>query len=126
MGIIEIFALIVLVAIAIKILAVLISPKSWLSFTGKIWKLPILTMIISLILAGIVFYYLIQEVSIVQIFAVILFIALISAATIAVYSKEFLAVAQKIVKDKGFLKRAWLPILIWVILAIWAAEELFL
>lgn len=126
MEIIEIFALIVLVAIAIKMLVILISPKSWLSFAGKIWKLPILVMVVSLILAGVVFYYLIQEINLVQIFAVMLFIALISAATMAVYAKEFLAVAQKIVKDRSFLKRAWLPILIWVILAIWAAEELFL
>lgn len=126
MEIIEIFALIVLVAIAIKILVVLISPKSWLIFAGKIWKLPILTMVVSLVLAGIVFYYLIQEISIVQIFAVMLFIALITAATMAVYVKEFLPFAQKLLKDRNFLKRAWLPILIWIVLLIWAAKELFL
>ena len=126
MEIIQIFALIVLIAIVVKMLVILISPKYWLNFAGKIWKSPILVMVVSLILAGIVFYYIIQEISIVQIFAVILFVALISMATMAVYVKEFLAVAQKIVKDRNFLKRAWLPILIWIILAIWVSLELFL
>jgi len=126
MEIVGIFALIVLIAIAIKILVVLISPKSWLNLVGKIWKLPILTMIVSLILAGIVLYYLLQEISIVQIFGVLLFIALISAATMAVYIKEVLPFAQKMLKDRSFLRKAWLPILIWIILIIWALKELFL
>ena len=126
MEIVGIFALIVLIAIAIKILVVLISPKSWLNLVGKIWKLPILTMIVSLILAGIVLYYLLQEISIVQIFGVLLFIALISAATMAVYIKEVLPFVQKMLKDRSFLRKAWLPILIWIILIIWALKELFL
>ena len=126
MEIVGIFALIVLIAIAIKILVVLISPKSWLNLVGKIWKLPILTMIVSLILSGIVLYYLLQEISIVQIFGVLLFIALISAATMAVYIKEVLPFVQKMLKDRSFLRKAWLPILIWIILIIWALKELFL
>lgn len=123
---IEIFALIVVIAAAIKMIFVLINPKSWLNFAVKVWKSPTLMMWVSLILAVIVLYYLLQALTIIQIFAVILFIALLSATTMAVYAKDFITMAQRISKDKKFLKKAWLAILIWIILIIWAAKELLI
>lgn len=126
MTLIEIFAFIVLIALAVKIIMLLISPKAWLKFVEKIWKAPALIMWVSLILALIVLYYLTTEISITQIFAVMLFIALISAVTMAGYAKDFLSMAKKLAGDKNFLKRTWLPILIWIVLAIWAAKELFI
>jgi len=122
---IEIFALIVVIVAAIKMIFALTSPKSWLNFTGKVWKFPTLMMWASLILAAIVLYYILQTLTIIDIFAVMLFIALLSATTMAVYARDFLSIIPKIVKDKKFLKKAWLPILIWLVLIIWAAKELF-
>lgn len=123
---IEIMALIVVLAAAIKILVILVNPKSWLGIVNKVWSKPVLTGLISLILAGVVLYYLIQELTIVQIFAVILFIALISATSMAVYAKDFIAMAQKFAKDRSFLKKAWLAVLIWIILILWALKELLM
>jgi len=126
MEMISIFALSILIAIVVKVLVISISPKSWLKFAERIWKFPSLTMVIALVLAGIVLYYLIQEINIIQIFAVILFVALMSMATLAIYAKEFIPVAKKLINDKKIMKRAWLLIVIWLILAIWVALELYL
>jgi len=65
------------------------------------------------------------EITIVQIFAVMLFIALLSAASISTYSKEFLPLIDKLSKDKKLVKKIWPVILIWIILIIWVLFVLF-
>ena len=125
MGAIEIFAGVVVLLSLIKLITLLVSPKSWINFASKLWKNPSAMAFVSLILGAIVFYYLIQELTIIQIFAVMLFTMLLFALTFASYSKEFYPMLQKFAKQ-GILKKGWLPILIWVILLIWAIKELFL
>ena len=70
-------------------------------------------------------YYLLQEITIVQIFAVMLFIALMAAMGISAYAREFVPLAKKLLKDRNILRKAWLLIVIWIILLIWAFKELF-
>jgi len=122
---IETFALIVILAALIKIIVIAINPKTWVGFAKKVYANTVLVMIIGLILAAVVLYYLIQEITILQIFGVMLFIALIAMMGVAVYAKEVMPVIEKIIKEKNFMKRAWLPILIWIILLIWAIIEIF-
>ncbi len=125
LGTIEVMALIVVVAAAIKILVILVKPKAWVGIVKKIWVNSALVGIVSLVLAAVVLYYLMQAgITIVQIFAVMLFIALLAAVSAAVYSKEIMGLAQKLLKDKNILKKAWLAILVWIILIIWALKEL--
>lgn len=122
---IEIMALIVAVIAAIKIIVIFVKPKAWLGLVKKVYAQPILTTIISLVLAVIVLYYLLQELTILQIFAVMLLIVLLAAINMSTYSKEMTGVAEKMLKDKKILKKAWLSVVIWVILIIWTLKELF-
>ena len=124
MNTIEIFAWIVVLVSAIKLITIIISPKSWINFASKIWKNPKIIALVSLVLGAVVFYYLIQEITIVQIFAVILFVMFIFALTFAVYSKEFYPMLQKFAKEKEIFKKGWLPIIIWAVLIVWAVKEL--
>ena len=123
---IGIIALILIIVSAIKIIVILVNPKSWADLVKKIWVNPMVTSIVSLILAAIVLYYLIQSgLTIVQILAVTAFVALLMAVGIGIYAKEVISIATKMLK-KGILKRAWLYTLIWIILLIWGAYELFM
>jgi len=123
---IEIFALIIAVLVLVKILVILIKPKAWMNFAESLWKMPMLVMIVGLILAGVVLYYLMQSgIGLVQIFGVMLFVVLLSAVTMAVYAKDFISMAKKLVKDRQFMSKGWLPILIWVVLAVWVLIEIF-
>ncbi|MDI6655402.1 MAG: hypothetical protein QME59_05890, partial [Candidatus Hydrothermarchaeota archaeon] len=86
---------------------------------------PILTTIISLVLAVVVLNYLLVELTIVQIFAVMLFLSLLMAIAAAPYSKDIMEWANKLSEDRGVLKKAWLAIIVWVILIVWVLYTLF-
>jgi len=123
---IGIIALILIIVSAIKIIVILVNPKSWADIVKKIWANPMVMSIVSLILAAIVLYYLIQSgLIIVQILAVTAFVGLLMALGIGIYANEVISMATKMLK-KGILKKAWLYTLIWIILLIWGVKELFM
>ncbi len=123
---IGIIALILIIVSAIKIVVILVNPKSWADIVKKIWANPMVMSIVSLILAAIVLYYLIQSgLTIVQILAVTAFVGLLMAVGIGIYANEVISMATKMLK-KGLMKKAWLYTLIWIVLLIWGAYELFM
>jgi len=124
LGALEIIALIFAVGVIIKLLIVSFSAKSWLGFVKGLYSKPMLLMLVELVLAIIVFYYLIQAMTLVQIIGGVLLGALLTGMTLAVYSKELMPAVMKMLKN-GFLKKAWLPVLVWLVLAIWTLKEIF-
>jgi len=123
---IEIIALIVVIVSTIKIIVLLINPNTWMQKVVKpVYSKPMLLTAISTILAAIVLNYLLAELTIVHIFAVMAFLALIMAVSFASYSKEMLVFSAKMMKDKTVVKKSWLSILIWIILIIWVLYVLF-
>jgi len=119
--IVTIFAVIGL----IKLIVITTNKQSWWHITKKFYNNPGLFGFIALILAAIVFYYLLQELTIVQIIAVATFVTLLVGFGFVGYSKEVLVLAEKILK-KGFSGWTWFYILIWLILLVWALYEIFL
>lgn len=121
---VEIIALVVSILIIVKLLVISFSPKSWYNLAKSLYKSSIVLFVVELILAGVVFYYLLQSFTIVEIMAVITLGALLTGMSFALYAKEFMGLAGKML-GKGTLKRMWLPILIWLALAVWTLVELF-
>jgi len=123
---IEIMALIVAVFAGVKLVVALISPKSWLgSVTKTAWSNPTLTTIGSLVLAAVALFYLLEELTIVQIFAAMFFLMLLMVMGFAPYAKDMLALEDKMLKDRDVVKRGWLSIIVWGILVIWVLYALF-
>jgi len=122
---IEIMALIVIVVAVIKLIVILVKPKAWIGVVKSVYSNSVLTMVVSLVLAVIVLNYLLTELTIVQIFASMLFFALLASLSISVYSKDLISLGNKMLKDRKFLSKAWLAIVVWIILIIWAVKELF-
>lgn len=122
---IEIIALIFALGILVKLLCVLVKPKAWLNLTKKLYTSPALLMIIELILAAIVFYY-IKDVGIVQIAAIGAFVALLMGLSMAAYFKDVVGLAEKMLKDKSIVKKAWLAIVVWLVFALWVLYVLFI
>ncbi|MBI2498854.1 hypothetical protein HYV88_01270 [Candidatus Woesearchaeota archaeon] len=116
---IEIFAFIIATLALIKIIVLSKNPGTWIKLVKKIYSNPQLMTIISLILSLIVLYYLLLEITIVQIFAVMLFIALLGTVSISAYSKEMVSLVEKLSKDKDIMRKLWPAILIWIILILW-------
>ena len=123
---IEILALIIALIAGIKILVLLIKPSSWMKVVEFVYGKPNITMLVSLVLAGaILYYYLLPIMSIVEIFAVMVFLVLLMAISVSAYSKEVIALKRKMLKDKNFVKKAWLAVLVWIILIVWVLYSLF-
>jgi hypothetical protein len=120
-GTLELLAWIIIVASLIKMIIILVSAKSWMNFAKKVYDKPQLTSWIALILAAVVLYYLIGAgITITQILAVTVFMALLFMAGLSSYIK-------KIIKDvnlKTVLKEQWYYVLAWLALIVWGIIEL--
>ena len=121
---VEIIALIFAVLVIVKLLVVSFSPKSWLALAKSLYKAPWVLFVVELILAAVVFYYLLIELTVVQIFAAVTLGALLTGMSFAIYGKETIAWGAKLL-NSSTLKKIWLPILIWLALAVWVLIELF-
>lgn len=122
---IQIMALLVAVLGAIKMIVVFLSPKAWLNKVVKpIYKTPMVASLAGLIIAGVSLYYLNQELTIIQIFAVLLFFMGLMMMSFAAVSKEMTKLAENVLRKDG-LMRFWLPILVWLLLLIWVFYALF-
>ena len=124
-SIVEWFVLVFAILVLVKLVIVSFNPKTWLKVAKSIYKNSAVLFVVELILAAILFYYLLMDLTIVQIFAAITLGALLTGMTFAIYHKETLDWGSKLLKGKTLLNRAWLPVLIWLALAIWALAELF-
>ncbi|MBS3073853.1 hypothetical protein J4447_00175 [Candidatus Pacearchaeota archaeon] len=120
---IEIMALIVALLVVVKIIFVIFSPISWLSFSRKFYSAPKLISLLSLVLAAVVLYFLLFEVSITQIFAVMAFLALLIMSGAAFFAKEVIKIKESLL-TKEYARKYWWYILIWLLLAVWALEEI--
>ena len=116
---IEIMALIVASLIVIKLVVIFINPKHWAKVAETFFKNPTVTIVVSLVWAAVVLFFLLQELSIVHIFAVTLFLMPLIGVGFAFYAKETTAWMKKLLKQKNMLRRAWLIVVIWLVLALW-------
>jgi len=121
----EWFVLVFSVLAIVKLVTISFNPKGWLNLVGGLYRNSMLLFLVELVLAAILFYYLLQEITIVQILAGIVLGALLTGMTFALYAKETLDWGKKLLKGRTLLNRAWLPILIWLVLSIWALSALF-
>ena len=121
---IEIIAAIFAIVGLIKIIVILINKKNWLPVTKAVYGNSGTSSIIFFILAIIVFYYLIQAFTIVEIVAVVAFISLIMGLAFLQTSKDVLSMANKAL-NKKFTGWMWIIIIIWLILLVWTLYTLF-
>ena len=120
---VEWLALIIAVLSLVKIGFVLIKPKVWMNLATKFWKNPKTVGIFSLILSAVVLYFLLQEITIVQIFATLLFFILLMAMGFAPYIKGIISTSRKNIKKIIREQRVYL--LVWLVLIIWVLWEIF-
>ncbi len=120
---IEFIAFIVSVLLIIKVIFAFLAPRSWLIFAKNIYSMPKLVSLIALILAAIVLNYLLKEVSITQIFAVMAFIALLILVGVSSFALDLIKVRESLI-GKNFVKNNWWYLVIWLLLAVWVLEEI--
>jgi len=120
MGALETIATIFVVLGVIKILYLLIKPSAWMGFAKKIYARPLLTQVVFFILAAVIFYYLIQVLNIVEIFAVMAFTSMLIGIGFASFGNKII----KNFKLKTMWRDYWFYTLIWIVLMVWAISAL--
>ena len=123
---VEIIALVVIVAAAIKMLVLLVKPTAWMDFAKRFYSRSDLARIVSLILAAIVLYYLTQAgITIVQILAVTAFVALLIVVGLAPNIGSIMNRYKAQIKSGKLWKTHWFYALLWLALIVWGALVLF-
>jgi len=123
---VEWLAVIIAVLGAIKLIVILVKPLAWFNtVVKKVFAKPVITGTIALVLASISLIYLLEELTIVQIFGVMFFFSMLMLVSIASYSKEMMQFATKIYHEKDIIKKGWFSILIWIALLVWVLTVLF-
>jgi hypothetical protein len=121
---IEILAGLLIVLAGIKLAVVFIDARIWLRFAKRFYAIPAMTSLVALVLAGIVLYLLLQSgLTIVQVLAVTVFVALLLMVGVAPYAgRLFEWLETQSLPD--MLRRQWLYVIVWVLLLAWGAVEL--
>ena len=123
---IEIIAWILIIITVVKLLTISTNHDSWRRFTKTIYGNPRYSRLFSLTFAFIILYYLLQELTIVQILATSLFVTMLILYGFLSMGSELLKISDKLYKKYGnkILRKYWLYTLIWVVLLIYGAMEL--
>lgn len=125
-GPIEVIATILIVFSIIKLVVYGLSAKSWLGFAKAVYRNPQITSAVAFVLAAIVLYFLIASgMTIVQILAVWVFVALTMVIGLSRYMNDIIDWAMAI-DSRQLLKEQWLVTIIWVGLLAWGAVSLII
>jgi len=121
---IEILAGLLIVLAGIKLVVVFIDARVWLRFAKSIYARPAVTSWAALLLAVLVLYLLLRSgLTIVQVLAVTVFVALLLVVGVAPYARRLFGWLET-QSLPAMLKQQWLYIVVWVLLLAWGAVEL--
>lgn len=123
---VEIIAAIFAIAVIVKLIVIVINKMVWYKGVARpIYGNLTVSAIVSLVLAVIIFYFLIQELTIVQIFAALAFSGMLIGFGFLAYGKGIRPFVEKAYKQK-FSGLVWIQIIIWLVLVLWVLYEIFL
>ena len=120
----EVIALILILVSFIKILYLFFNKKGWWNFVGKFYRRSVLSTIVLLVLAAVVFGYLLVEITIVQLMAALALASLVFAIAFLQYPKEMGEFAQKAYKKKFSVVQI-IFVIIWIFISLWALVVIF-
>ncbi|MCK4882328.1 MAG: hypothetical protein KAS92_04840, partial [Candidatus Omnitrophica bacterium] len=106
---VKIIALVFIVFALVKLLVICIDPASWKSVIKTIYTKSIYTTVFSLIAALVILKFLLQEMTIVQVFAAMTFMMALMMAQFAVLGKEIIELSERFFSDRSIMKKLWLP-----------------
>jgi len=122
---IEIIALIMALFVLIKLIVVTINPRRWFNkHTSKFWGGNIL-MILAFIVAAISLFFLLQELTIIQIWATMFFSLALIIMGLAPFSKYMVEVERKWFLETNSVKKGWFAAIIWAVISVWVLYALF-
>jgi hypothetical protein len=119
----EIIALIFIAFFIIKIAMLLAMPKAWAEGPGKqLSGNQAVSYAFNIIAGALLLYFLLKELSIVQVFVAAMLGTLITMITLTPYTPSLL---REIGAGEGLLRKTWLGTLVTVVLMAWVLWDIF-
>jgi len=121
MSLTTLLALITAVIVIVKLLMVRKSQGLWFNtVTSRYWKgSGTVTMLLSLVAASIALVILLQELTIVQIWACLFFSMALVSMALAPFAKYMLEAEKNWFAEENVLKKGWVPLVVWVGFSVW-------
>jgi len=121
----EILAVTFAVVVLIKLLVLLIQPKSWIKISNSFLKEGSATTFVYLILVLLVGYHIFSYLSVIHVAAVMLFTSLLIGLSVLPYGKVMVPLTREILKDKNLVKKNFLSFIIYGGIALWVLYTMF-
>ncbi|MCA9407509.1 MAG: hypothetical protein KC733_02375 [Candidatus Omnitrophica bacterium] len=121
----EWISLIIIVMICIKLIVVWMNPVSWKSVVNSVYARTAVTKTVGIILAAVILRCLLQELTIVQIFASMALMMALMMIQFAGYGREMIELSEKLLNDRSWIKKVWLSLVLWIGLMIWVLYDIF-
>ena len=122
---VKIIALVFIVFAVVKLLVISIDPASWKSVVRAMYIKPAYTMALSVILGFVILSFLLQEMTIIHVFAAMTFMMTLMMIQFAAMGDKVIEITELFFDDKNLIKKFWFPILIWILLMGWVLYEIF-
>ncbi len=114
---IEVLATIFAVLVLVKMAFIRTNPKAWMNFAQPILRNSVVALLVYLVLAAVVGYFIFSSMTIVQVGAVMLFTSLLMGVGLAPYSQVILKVGEEMMTEG--VGKASLSMLIWTGISLW-------
>ncbi len=114
---IEVLATIFAVLVLVKLAFLRTNPKAWMNFAQPILRNSVVALLVYLVLAAVVGYFIFSSMTIVQVGAVMLFTSLLMGVGLAPYSQVILKVGEEMMTEG--VGKASLSMLIWTGISLW-------
>lgn len=125
---VEIIALIFVALSVVKFIVLFTKPAAWYGSPNPLIKLvqnQVSAIIFSLVLGGVILYYLLLEISIVQVFAAMAFSFILLIFTMAPDVRKIFDPLVRHLEGQKLFARYWFPLLVWLALMAWVVWEIF-
>jgi hypothetical protein len=121
---IEIIALIIVAVSIVKLIVLAVNPRAWFNTAGRIVSSGWFSRIGLLVLLGIVLWYLLQYLSIVEIYAASAFTIIFFWLSLAPYKQKIYDAVMGEMNTGNIWKRSGLIIVVWLALTLWVLKEI--
>ena len=126
MSTIAILAVIFSLIIIVKVSIVFINPHGWFRVVHALFENTRILTIVYAVLSVIVGYYILRNLSIIQVSAVMLFTSLLIGLALIPFFGTILSLRQEVYGSRlDILRKTWLSLLIWTAIALWTLYEVF-
>jgi len=121
---VKIIALVFVVFAFVKVVVIFLNPSFWKSVVKSLYAKPPYTILVSVLLAAVILRFLLEEMTIVQIFACMAFMMALMIVQFVSFGNEIAELCERFLNDRKIFKKLWFSLSIWLVLMAWALYEI--